>query len=431
MDKTGRNQWLPELVILSILIIVTTIIFRYTNADISLEGHFYCEQCPDSKWLLEKNTLVRFLYNYGSWPAAIAVIGALVLLVLSYFKSGLVRYRVYSIFLILALLIGPGFIINSVLKVHWGKPRPREVREFGGRWEHQKLFQKGESGKGKSFPCGHCSMGYFFFAFYFIFKNRRRWLAFLFLLFGLIYGSIIGFSRMALGGHFPSDVVWAAFIPFLAPLVLYYFVLNIPRKERCLNETAPTVSGTKKLIVAGLGGILIILVLGALLLATPVYEEIHHQTNEVYQNAGPLSVDIYCSRCDLDLHLENDGGPAVAVSGTTQGFGFPANKISHTLSETVRQGVPTVSFDLRHKGVFSELVNNIQVNLRKNRLGHLTVTVDEGDVAVHESDDAGLGKGLPESSVVITVKHGTLTIPRSFQGKNMILNVPSGGLRYR
>ncbi|MBF0506114.1 MAG: phosphatase PAP2 family protein [Nitrospirae bacterium] len=430
MDKTGRNQWLVELVIVSILIIVSTIIFRHTNADIALEGRFYCEQCPDSKWLLEKNGALRFFYNYGSWPAAITVIGALVLLVLSYFKSALVRYRVYSIFLILALLIGPGFIINSVLKVHWGKPRPREVREFGGRWEYQKLFQKGESGRGKSFPCGHCSMGYFFFAFYFIFKNKRRRLAFLFLLFGMIYGSMIGFSRMALGGHFPSDVLWAAFIPFLVPLVLYYFVLNIPRKERCLNEAAPAVSWRKKLIVVGLGGILIILVLGALFLATPVYEEIHDQTNEGYLNGGQFSVDMHCSRCDLDLYLENGGGPAVAVSGTAQGFGFPTNKISHTLTETVRQGVPTVFFDLRHKGFFSELVNTIQVKLRKKRLAHLNITVDEGDVAVHDSTDAGLGKGLPESRLVITVKHGTLTIPRSFHGKNVMLNVPSGSLKY-
>ncbi len=352
MDKTGRNQWVLELGIVSVLIIVTTIIFRYTNADIVLEGHFYCKHCTDSKWLLEKNTFLRFLYNYGSWPGAIAVIGALVLMVLSYFKGALVRYRVYSIFLILALLIGPGFIINSVLKVHWGRPRPREVREFGGKWEYQKLFQKGESGRGKSFPCGHCSMGYFFFAFYFIFKSKRRRLAFLFLLFGLIYGSMIGFSRMALGGHFPSDVLWAAFISFLVPLVLYYFGLNIPRQEGCLNETAPTVSRSKKIIMVGLGGILIILVLGALFLATPVYEEIHQQTEERHLNAGPFSVDVHCSRCDLDLYLENGGGPAVAVSGTVQGFGFPTNKISHTLSETVQQGVPTVFFDPEAQGVF-------------------------------------------------------------------------------
>jgi membrane-associated PAP2 superfamily phosphatase len=231
MNETRREQWLPELLIVSVLMIVTTIMFRNTNADIALEGHFYCQQCPDSKWFLEKNIFLRLLYNYGSWPAAVSVIGALILLVLSYFKSALVRYRIYSIFLILALLIGPGFIINSVLKVHWGKPRPRETREFGGRWEYQRLFEKGESGRGKSFPCGHCSMGYFFFAFYFVFKNKRRRLAFLFLLFGLIYGSLIGFSRMAFGGHFPSDVLWAAFIPFLVPLVLYYFILDIPRRK--------------------------------------------------------------------------------------------------------------------------------------------------------------------------------------------------------
>lgn len=431
MDKTSCKQWLPELLIVSVLMIVSIIIFRNTNSDVALESHFYCTQCPDSKWFLEKNMLLRLLYNFGSWPAAITVIGALVLLIGSYFKSRLVIYRVYCVFLILALLIGPGFIINSVLKVHWGKPRPREVREFGGRWDYQKLFDKGESGRGKSFPCGHCSMGYFFFAFYFIFKNKRRKLAFLFLLFGMVYGSMIGFSRMALGGHFPSDVLWAAFIPFLVPLVLYYFVLNIPSRENRLNAPAGTVSRRKKIIIVCAGGILILLVLGALFLATPVYEEIHDRTGGKNYSSGPFSAGIHCSRCDLDLYLENNADTAMVVSGTAQGFGFPTNTISHTLTETVVQGVPTVFFDLRHKGLFSELVNTVQVNLRKKSLESLNITVDEGDVTVHDSADNETAGGLPDVRTVITVKHGTLTLPRYFQGRAMTLNAPPGRLKYR
>ncbi len=431
MDKTGRNQWLPELVIVSLLIIITTIIFRHTNADIALEKHFYCEQCPGSKWFLDKNIVLRFFYNFGSWPAAFTVIGALALLVISYFKSTLVRYRIYSIFLILALLIGPGFIINSVLKVHWGKPRPSEIQEFGGRWEYQKLFQKGQSGRGKSFPCGHCSMGYFFFAFYFIFKNKRRRLALFFLIFGVAYGTMIGISRMAFGGHFPSDVLWAAFIPFLVPLVLYYFVLNIPVRESCLNEPARHVSRSRKIFVVVAAGILIVLVLGALFLATPIYEDIHHRTSEEYLNPGPFSVDIHCSRCDLDLYLENAADAAVTVSGAAQGFGFPTNKIVHSFYETSRQGVRTVFFDLTHKGLFSELVNTIRVNLKKKHLDSLNIMVDDGDVTVHDSPDAGIDRALPETRLVITVKHGTLTLPDHFHGKTMILNVPAGGLKYR
>ncbi len=427
MNETSRRQWLPELLIVSVLMIVTTKMFRNTNADIALEGHFYCRQCPDSKWFLGNNIFLRLLYNYGSWPAAISVIGALILLVLSYFTSALVRYRIYSIFLILALLIGPGFIINSVLKVHWGKPRPSETREFGGRWEYQKLFEKGESGRGKSFPCGHCSMGYFFFAFYFIFKNKRRKLAFLFLLFGLIYGSLIGFSRMAFGGHFPSDVLWAAFIPFLVPLVLYYFILDIPRRELCLNEIPQNVSRMKKIIVACTGTILIILVLGALFLATPVYEEIRQRTSEQYPNTGPYAADIHCSTCDLDLSLKNDAPTAMDVSGSAQGFGFPTNKIYHVMRETVIKNVPTVFFDLTQKGLFSELVNTVHIDLRKAGLKSLSITVDKGDVVVRDNTD----NGSTASRIVITVRHGTLTLPRFFQGKAMRLNVPADGLKYR
>jgi lipid A 4'-phosphatase len=36
------------------------------------------------------------------------------------------------LFLLLALVIGPGLVANVGLKDHWGRARPREVTEFGG-----------------------------------------------------------------------------------------------------------------------------------------------------------------------------------------------------------------------------------------------------------------------------------------------------------
>jgi lipid A 4'-phosphatase len=36
------------------------------------------------------------------------------------------------IFLVAALAIGPGIVVNTVLKDHWGRARPYQIEEFGG-----------------------------------------------------------------------------------------------------------------------------------------------------------------------------------------------------------------------------------------------------------------------------------------------------------
>jgi lipid A 4'-phosphatase len=67
----------------------------------------------------------------------------------------------------------------------------------------------GDSG-GKSFPCGHCLMAFYFMVPYLFFRNRKKRVAFCFLLFGLIYGLLVGIARMVAGAHFASDVVCSA-----------------------------------------------------------------------------------------------------------------------------------------------------------------------------------------------------------------------------
>jgi membrane-associated PAP2 superfamily phosphatase len=37
-----------------------------------------------------------------------------------------------AVFLVLSLALGPGLLVNGLLKEHWGRPRPASVTEFGG-----------------------------------------------------------------------------------------------------------------------------------------------------------------------------------------------------------------------------------------------------------------------------------------------------------
>ena len=57
-------------------------------------------------------------------------------------------------------------------------------------------------------------MGYYLTVFYFIFRRRRR-IGALALAAALAYGTMVGYGRMLAGAHFPSDVLWSAWLVLL------------------------------------------------------------------------------------------------------------------------------------------------------------------------------------------------------------------------
>jgi membrane-associated PAP2 superfamily phosphatase len=131
-------------------------------------------------------------------------------------------YRRIALFFLLSLAIGPGLITNTLLKDHWGRPRPLHIREFGGERAYRKIWVKTDFKNGRSFPSGHAAIGFFLMTPYFVLRKKKdRW-ATVFLVVGLSYGSLMGLGRMFQGAHFPSDIVWAGGIVYFTGLILAY-----------------------------------------------------------------------------------------------------------------------------------------------------------------------------------------------------------------
>jgi lipid A 4'-phosphatase len=171
-------------------------------------------------WACGDRFIWKMLYEYGAIPAYVSAFLSLLLLVASYAKKNFAHYRRLSLYILLVLLIGPGLIVNVLLKDHWGRPRPRQVNLFGGSMSYQYVWQPGEIGNGKSFPCGHAAAGFFLIAPYFVLRRGHRRLAWMFLVFGIFYGSLMGIARMAQGGHFLSDVIGSGVIVYAVALTL-------------------------------------------------------------------------------------------------------------------------------------------------------------------------------------------------------------------
>jgi membrane-associated PAP2 superfamily phosphatase len=199
------------------ILLMSTFILSLMNADLLLAGRFFSAV---GGWYWKNARPWVDLYNYGNIPALILALLGLILFIFSFFAGRIASYRKIGLFLVIYLILGPGLLVNTVFKDHWGRPRPVEVKNFGGTEKYLPVWERGTPGKGKSFPSGHAAVGYFLLApFFFLRTQSPKW-AWFFLLLGLSYGTFMGIGRMVQGGHFATDVLWAWGLTYMTGLTL-------------------------------------------------------------------------------------------------------------------------------------------------------------------------------------------------------------------
>ncbi len=198
--------------------IACTVLLESVDADIRVASFFYDPE--KGGWFLGSGNPWRFLYDHANKPGFLMVLSALMVFAAGWVYQGLAKFRKESLFLFLFLAIGPGLIINTVFKDHWGRPRPHEIVNFGGSQQYLPVWQKGVGARNGSFPSGHASIGFYLMAPYFFLRRRNRRIAFLFLAGGLSAGSVVGAARIVQGGHFLTDVIWAGGMTYLTGEIL-------------------------------------------------------------------------------------------------------------------------------------------------------------------------------------------------------------------
>ena len=211
--------WIPLL-----LLATLTAIFRFTDADMAFVRLFFAGSQAGPRLADRWPMMVAFpwkaLYDWGIYPAWILGVGGLMVWIASFPWPKLQPWRDPGLFYALLLVIGPGVIVNGVLKPYWGRPRPNAVTEFGGQCEFLPVWQLGHGQEESSFPSGHASTGFYLMAPAFVYYRRRPRLALAFLLFGILCGCVIGLARIVAGGHFPSDVLWSGGIVYFSGLLI-------------------------------------------------------------------------------------------------------------------------------------------------------------------------------------------------------------------
>jgi len=197
------------------------------NQDLAWARAFYERGGAHNGWIYARDRPWNWLYDYGEFPGILMGFGALALYIASRYGRASRRYAKPSLVIVLAVLLGPGVVVNGILKSCWGRPRPSDLIVFGGTEEFRKPSQPAGQGRGKSFVCGHCSMAYAvasagaFYPYHPVASVSM-------IAVGIAFGTVAGLARMAQGGHFATDVLWSAVIVLVIIAALYYFIFRIP-----------------------------------------------------------------------------------------------------------------------------------------------------------------------------------------------------------
>lgn len=127
-------------------------------------------------------------------------------------------------FLAACLALGPGLTANVLLKDNWGRARPFHVEEFGGKQRFTPpLLRSGECKRNCSFVSGEASsifMIFFALSLMLPAAGGRLMLA------GAAAGMAAGLVRMAQGGHFLSDVIFAGVFMALIAAALHCLLFD-------------------------------------------------------------------------------------------------------------------------------------------------------------------------------------------------------------
>ena len=153
--------------------------------------------------------VVRWLYQGIPWSGRFYALVGVVVLVVSLWRPHPVGGRWSRRLAALAWvsLLGSGLLVNAGLKEYWGRARPVQVSEFGGKQHFSPPLQPtNQCEHNCSFVSGHATSGYILMAVGLMgsVATRRRWLSI-----GLVWGAVVSLARIAEGGHFLSDTLFA------------------------------------------------------------------------------------------------------------------------------------------------------------------------------------------------------------------------------
>lgn len=207
MNRTGLA------IVLGAAAVVGVLFGVHARRDIDISALFYDPQqhlfvVNAQPWAMHARDAARWLAMLIFAPAWLAFVGKLVMP-----KRRMLISARAALFLIVTVALGPGILANVILKDHWGRVRPIDVTELGGTGRFTAWWDpRGDCPDNCSFIAGEPSGAFWTLAPAALAPPQWRLLAY-----GgaLAFGAAVGLLRIAGGGHFFTDVVFAGVFIYL------------------------------------------------------------------------------------------------------------------------------------------------------------------------------------------------------------------------
>ncbi|WP_082735695.1 phosphatase PAP2 family protein [Polycladidibacter stylochi] len=220
----------------ALLAIIATIFIAFPGLDTAITGLFYNGSIfPVAHSYLGNK--IRFLAVNLILYAAIFCL--LLLLWKLVFPRTLKKMDLRApIFLLTTLALGPGLVVNIILKEYWGRPRPRNTDIFGGQLPFTGIWPPTDlCNSNCSFVSGEGSASFWLLAFTLIVPKAYK------LPTAIFTGSLcllFSLNRIAFGGHFTSDTLMSWGITALIIIAVHHYLYVAPpawARPKTLNNS--------------------------------------------------------------------------------------------------------------------------------------------------------------------------------------------------
>lgn len=219
----------PIMLCLTATLALSALFWAAPALDVAASDLFYR---AGSGFPLSQEPLLKAFRKSADLCLALLLLGLLLHLAFQAARRGLDAFAGARrcIFLMAALVAGPGLVVNGLLKSGWGRPRPVMVDLFGGEAPYQPVWLIGDWCQSNcSFVSGEASAAAWLVAALVIVPAPLRLFAAPVV---VTYALLISLNRLAFGGHFLSDIVLSWTLSGLVFAVLYRVLVSAPGVAR-------------------------------------------------------------------------------------------------------------------------------------------------------------------------------------------------------
>ncbi|HET8948151.1 MAG TPA: phosphatase PAP2 family protein [Candidatus Polarisedimenticolia bacterium] len=293
-----------------------------------------------------------------------------------------------ALVVLLGLALGPGLLVNVILKDHCHRPRPRQTLGLGGDFTYVAPLRIGPVGK--SFPCGHSAVGFACIALAGVVEARRRGARAAIVAGSLALGALLGLGRIATGAHFASDVLWSGILTCATVMLVEAALTRVPARRTTGDPSAPaarTSAPAARTSWVAAGGLLAVAAMGSALLCFPFRHDASPHALAV--TAGPATtLEARIEVGHARLVVLPSGEAALTVESHHDGFGVPWGRVD----ESIRQDGETARYRLAPRGWFADLEGTTILRVPASSVARVAIFVEDGHLTV---DDESGGALLP------------------------------------